>query len=416
MEKFESMEGVRAMNINFPMTLNFETPQTSKKKVLLRGPLLTQSGYGVHSRQIAKWLFSREDLDVDVQALPWGETPWLINDDLDSGFIGQIIKKTVDPNGRLYDATVQVQLPNEWDPRLGRVNIGITASVETDRANPEWAAACNKMSMVIVPSKHSADSLVNAGPITTPVNIVPESYSPALSVEKKTRVDDIEFSTPFNFLIFGQITGNNPENDRKNIFYCIKWLCEIFENDKDVGIVVKTNMGRNTHIDRKLVTQTFQALMKEVRKKSFPKLHLVHGDMSDEEVASLYRHPKIKALVTPTRGEGYGLPILEAAVSGLPVIATNWSGHVDFLSKGKFIELGYRLEQIHPSRIDNRIFMPGVKWANVLEEEFKKKVLKFRNSPFTPKEWALELKAKLLKEYSIESIIKSYNDVTGGLL
>jgi glycosyltransferase involved in cell wall biosynthesis len=387
-----------------------------KKKVLLRGPVLTQSGYGVHARQVAKWLFSRPDLDVEVQALPWGDTPWLIDSNSDAGFIGRIMEKTVDPTGKVYDVTVQLQLPNEWDPKLGKVNIGITAGVETDKCHPMWISACNSMSMVVVPSKHAEACLRATGTLTVPVHVVPEAYSPAVACDEKTKIDDVDFSTPFNFLIFGQLTGNNPENDRKNIFYTIKWLCETFGNDEDVGIVLKTNAGRNTCIDRKLVTQTIENLLKQVRKSPFPRVHLVHGDMSDAEVASLYRHPKIKGLVSLTRGEGYGLPILEAAASGLPVIATKWSGHLDFLSHGKYIEVDYKLDAVHPSRVDGKIFVSGSKWAHPNEADFKRKITKFRTSSEIPRDWAKSMQKVILEKYSIDEINKRYNELTKELV
>lgn len=402
------MEGKRDMN-------NFFNSFSQKKRVLLRGPVLTQSGYGVHARQVARWLLDRDDIELEIQALPWGETPWLINQDLESGLIGNIMQRTVDPSGRRYDASVQLQLPNEWDTNLAPVNIGITAGVETDVCNPEWIAACNRMSIVIVPSSHSKKCLETTGTLTTPVFVVPEAYSPAIAEKTQTAVDELEFSTGFNFLIFGQITGNNPENERKNIFYTVKWLCESFKNDKDVGIIVKTNTGRNTCIDRKLISQTFENLVREVRKGPFPRIHLVHGDMLDTEVASLYRHPKIKALVSLTKGEGYGLPILEAAAAGLPVIATGWSGHMDFLGHGRFIDVDYKLTEIHPSRIDNKIFMKGSKWALADEEDFKRKVTKFRNSSTIPREWSKSLQEKIISLYSIEKVKKMYNDVTRNL-
>lgn len=398
------------------MNLDFFKFASIKKRVLVRGPVLTQSGYGVHARQIAKWLLSREDIEVEFQALPWGDTPWLINSDDDDGFIGKVMEKTVDPNGRHYDASFQIQLPNEWDSNLARLNVGITAGVETDKCNPDWIDSCNKMSMVIVPSEHTKKCLASTGEIKVPLHVVPESFTDAILRHDETHVDNMRLSTPFNFLIFGQLTGNNPENERKNIFYTVKWLCEVFKNDKEVGIVIKTNSGRNTNIDRKIVNQTFEALVREVRSGPYPRLHILHGEMLDAEVASLYRHPQIKSLVSLTRGEGFGLPILEAAASGLPVMATAWSGHVDFLSLGRYIEVDYDLKEIHQSRIDNKIFMRGTKWAQVKEEDFKRKVLKFRNGSSIPKEWAESLKIKLLENYSLDSIKNLYNEVTRGLI
>jgi len=389
---------------------NFFVNMSSRKKVLLRAPVLTQSGYGVHSRQIARWLLSKPNLDVHVQALPWGSTPWLINKDLSGGLIGRIMEKTADPTGQKYDATVQVQLPNEWDTSMSSTNIGISAVVETDICNPAWVHACNRMTKVIVPSKFCHSVLSSSGQLTTEVRVIPESFPDEILEPASTRIDDIKFQTQFNFLMIGQITGKNAENDRKNIFYTIKWFCETFNKDNDVGLVIKTNMGRNTKIDRQIVENTIKSVLLEIKKKKEPKIYLLHGEMSDAEMASLYRHPQIKALVTLTRGEGYGLPILEAAASGLPIIATNWSGHLDFMSKGKFVGVDFNLGNVHPSRIDNEIFVQNARWANPVEEDFKKKILKFKSSSSLPKEWATELSAKIKQQYNFSTISKMYDE------
>lgn len=378
------------------------------KTVVLRGPVLTQSGYGVHSRQVAKWLLNRGDVDVKFIATPWGDTPWIVHRGAYGGLAGQIMERSVSPDGAAgSDVSIQLQLPNEWDPKLSRVNVGITAAVETDRCHPDWVTACNAMHSIIVPSQHAKQCLANSGNVTKPIIVVPESYSEAITAPELPTLAD--FPTPFNFLVFGQLTGNNPNSDRKNIFFTIKWLCEVFKNDKDVGIIVKTNAGRNSKIDRNLVTNLMKQLLSEVRKGPGPKFYLLHGDMSDQEVASLYRHPQVKALVALTRGEGYGLPILEAAASGLPIIATGWSGHLDFLKHGKFISVYYQLGEVHPSRVDNRIFVKGARWANPSEEDFKKRVLKFRESSSTPKQWALELQQKVVDLYSIDQVSKAYD-------
>lgn len=356
-------------------------------------------------------MLNRGDVDVKFLLTPWGDTPWIINPKSHGGLAGQVMQRTVTPEQAIgFDVSVQLQLPNEWDPKLSRVNVGITAAVETDRSNPEWVAACNAMHTVIVPSQHAKQSLVNSGNVTKPLLVVPESFSEAIAEVDLPQLDS--FPTPFNFLVFGQLTGNNPNSDRKNIFYTIKWLCETFKNDKDVGIIVKTNAGRNSKIDRNIVTNIMKQLLAEVRPPGSvgPKFYLLHGDMSDQEVASLYKHPQVKALVALTRGEGYGLPILEAAASGLPVIATGWSGHLDFLKHGKFISVYYQLSEVHPSRIDGKIFVKGARWANPSEEDFKKRAAKFRESSATPKQWATELEQKIKENYSFEAICKAYDE------
>jgi hypothetical protein len=378
------------------------------KTVVLRGPTLTQSGYGCHARQIARWLLSRKDVDVKFVVTPWGDTPWIVNQDAYNGLAGEIMKQTVSPEAATgSDVSLQLQLPNEWDPKLSRVNVGITAAVETDKCNREWVDACNSMHSIIVPSQHVKQCLMNTGEISRPLTVIPEAYSDACVANDIPKLAD--FQTTFNFLVFGQLTANNPQSDRKNTFYTIKWLCEAFKDDKDVGIVVKTNAGRNTKIDRNIVTNMMKQLLSEVRKGPYPRFTLMHGDMSDQEVAALYKHQQIKALVALTRGEGYGLPILEAATSALPVIATGWSGHMDFLSHGKFVNIFYQLGEVHPSRIDNKIFVKGSRWANPSEEDFKKRVLKFKDSNSIPKEWAVELQKKLIDLYSFEKISTLYD-------
>jgi len=379
------------------------------KTVLFRSPVLTQSGYGVHARQIARWLLKRPDFDVKFATLNWGDTPWFINGESHDGFVGEVMKRSVKPDFKA-DISFQLQLPNEWDPSVAPINIGITAGVETDRCNPDWVTACNQMTAVVVPSQHTKSVLTSSGNVLKPLFVIPEAYCDSIRNQELPTLPT--FSTPFNFLLFGQLTGNNAESDRKNIFYSIKWLTEVFKNDPDVGIVIKTNAGRCSKLDRMMTKNLLTNVVNEARRDGKgPKLHLLHGDMSEPEVASLYKHPQIKALVALTRGEGYGLPILEAAASGLPVVATDWSGHLDFLNLGKFISVYYQLTDVHPSRIDGKIFMPGARWANPSESDFKKRIMKFRQSHTIPGEWASELKNVILEKYSLDNVSKMYDEI-----
>ena len=391
------------------------------KKVILRGPVLTQSGYGVHTRQVARWLLEKEkkgEIELKIHTLMWGDTPWILDSTRYNGFIKDLMERTTSPklDKIVYDVSFQLQLPNEWDPKLAKFNVGITAGIETDRCNPEWIACLNSMNLIIVPSQHVRDSFLNTGKVSVPIVIVPEAYSDEY-VKAKDELPKLDtFPTNFNFLVFGQITGTNPYNDRKNIFFTVKWLCELFKDDPDVGIVLKTNTARGTKIDRQGVTHVIKQLLSEVRPGPNPKVYLFHGNMSEDEVAALYNHPQITSLISLTRGEGYGLPILEAATCGLPIIATNWSGHLDFLKRGKFIKVQYKLEDIHKSRIDNKIFMQGARWAEPEENDFKSRVTKFRTSNEIPREWARDLQTKIRENYSYDKIALAYNLVTKDII
>lgn len=379
------------------------------KKVVFRGPTMTQSGYGVHSRQVARWLLDRSDLDVKFMVTPWGDTPWMLDRDACSGLIGKIMDKTVGADHKA-DVSIQLQLPNEWDSKLAQKNIGMTAAIETDAANPEWVSCCNKMDAVVFPSQHAKNSIASVGNMSCTSYVIPESFDDSITKDLLP-LDLQDLDTKFNFLLFGQFAGSNPHNDRKNLLFTIKWICEAFKDDPDVGIILKTNSGRNTRIDRALVLKMLNAVLSEVRKGPYPKLHFLHGDMSDEEVSRLYKVDSIKALVSLTRGEGFGLPILEAAASGLPIIATNWSAHTEFLKHVKFIPVDYSLTQVHQTRIDNKIFVAGARWADPSETDFKKKIIKFRNSSSTPSAWAKEGSSVIKENYSFSAISRIYDEV-----
>lgn len=379
-------------------------------RILLRAPLLTSSGYGVHSRQVFEWLSSIENVELDVECLNWGMTPWLLNGEYENGLIKKIMqhsKKVTPP----YDITFQLQLPDEWDPKLGKFNIGMSAVVETNRCNPKWIDACNQMNHIVVPSEFTKRVLKRSGIITTPVTVIPEWYNESIDNYEEIKSNDefSKISTKFNFLIISQLNAMNPEDDRKNIFNTIKWLCEEFKNEKDVGIILKTNSGKNTTIDKKHTKDILSQMTKTFKKQAFPKIYLLHGNMSKNEIVSLYRRDDVKCYVGVTRGEGYGLPLVDAAAAGVPVVATNWSGHLDFL-KDSFVKIDYTLKEIRKEKIENRIFLEGFKWAEPSEEDFKKKVRNFYNNPEKHNNDAATLQESTRKAFSKNSIIKIYNN------
>ena len=145
-------------------------------KVLLRAPLLTMSGYGVHSRQVFEWLYSKNNIELYVECLNWGMTPWMINGDIDDGLIGKIMScsKKLEPP---YDISFQLQLPDEWDPKLAKINVGMSAFVETDRCNPKWIDACNQMDYVLTPSSFTKNVVKRSGVLFKPIDVVHEHFN-----------------------------------------------------------------------------------------------------------------------------------------------------------------------------------------------------------------------------------------------
>lgn len=376
-------------------------------KVLLRAPVLTLSGYGVHSRQIFEWLIEKEDIELDVECLNWGMTPWIINADYEKGLISKIMSRSrkLSPP---YDITFQVQLPDEWDPKLGKYNVGISAVVETDTCNPNWVNCCNLMDEIIVPSQFTKRVLTSSGNIAKKISVVPEWFNKnILNVSNEI---NLPVKTSFNFLVISQLNSQNIEDDRKNIYNTIKWICEEFKDNSDVGIVLKTNLGRGTTIDKNMTKNLLQQMINSFDKKKFPKIYLIHGSMKSEEIAQIYYEKSIKCFVGATRGEGYGLPMIDAAAAGLPVVATNWSGHLDFL-KDNFLKVDYNLVNIRKEKADNRIFFEGFKWADPIELDFKEKIRNAYENYSDCKNTAERLKKDVRVNFSSEKIKSMYDEL-----
>lgn len=385
-----------------------------KPLVLLKASFATLSGYGKHAAMIGDWLLELEKqqlIELICEPLQWGSTTWIVDLERDP-IVGELLKRCK-PLTKQPDVSVQLQLPHEWNPKVAKINIGVTAAVETDLAPTNWKTACESMDHVVFPSKHSMQSILNAGwlPKEGQAYVVPESFPDVLT--KETDTSCLDPLPPFTFLVFGQMTAQEfPNLDRKNIQNTIKWLLEEFAGDKEVGILVKSNIGRSSVFDSYHTENALSMIKKSIIErpnKLLPQLHLVHGDMLDQDVAKLYKHPNVKALVTATRGEGFGLPILEAAACDLPVIATAWSSHCEFMNLGRYIDLPCSIQTIPKQRVDGNIFVDKAKWAEVSEKDFKRRVRKFRESSDIPKQWAKDLGVKIRQTYSRDAVISCWN-------
>tara|TARA_R100001594_G_scaffold148761_1_gene204745 strand:+ start:7712 stop:9799 length:2088 start_codon:yes stop_codon:yes gene_type:complete len=385
-----------------------------KTKVLLRGPILTRSGYGEHTRFVARALRMHEDkFDIYIQPITWGKTSWLLRDEDDRTWVDQMINKTAHyiKSGGQFDLSLQVTIPNEWE-KIAHKNIGITAGVESTKISPTWVEKSAVVDKIIVVSNHAKEGFVRTsyhathketGQVledfrcTTPVEVV--NYPVKLFKPAKL---GIKLDYDFNFLAIAQW------GPRKNLDNTIKWFVEEFI-DQEVGLVVKANIAKNNKIDRVYTTQRLQALLSNYPNRKC-KVYLLHGEMDDSEIAALYKHPKIKAFVTTTHGEGYGLPIFEAAYSGMPIIAPDWGGHLDFVyiptnatsgarKKAMFAKIDYTLANIQDEAVWEGVLEKESHWCYPDQGSYKMRLREvYKNYP-SFKEQARELEKYILEEF-----------------
>jgi glycosyltransferase involved in cell wall biosynthesis len=132
--------------------------------------------------------------------------------------------------------------------------------------------------------------------------------------------------------------------------------------------------------------------------------------MSDEELFRFYNDGSLVSLISATRGEGYGLPMVEAAACGLPVIATNWSGHKTFLQDKSWIPVDYDLITIPNERVDGRIFMQNAMWAMPKETAFKNALGEMLKKRLYYKKQSGKSAGQIQKRFSHSEISKLYNE------
>lgn len=400
-----------------------------KPRLVFKGPALTASGYGVHARQVLRALLVTGEYDVSVQLIKWGDTPFLSDEDKYINTIRQLAHKydVEASQGVKYDLSVQVTIPNEFQ-KIARVNIGVTAGIEVDRVSPDWILKTNEnVDLVIVPSYHSANTFAkvryqtsdgNILQLKKPIVVCPEGVDTSVFNVDESEPEvttGMEFSK-FNFLCVGLGLDKGMGEDRKNISGLIKMFCERFKDDEDVGLVLKVSMIGYSLGDFETTKRRISEIKKSIGAGKFPKIHLVHGRLSDAEMAALYKHPSIKAMVSTTHGEGFGLPLLEAAACGLPILATNWSGHTDFLQidgKKRFIPLNYEMASIPASVVWKGVMEEGSNWANVDIDDTKQKMKKLVLSYDKPKEWAGELAEHVKNNYSLEKVCHQFSETLG---
>ena len=352
-----------------------------KKQAVISCPIDTYSGYGARARDFVKaFIDARPDLDVRILSQRWGNTRFgYLADHNEEDLISRIV-----PNLQAKpDVWVQITVPNEFQA-VGHYNIGVTAGMETTIAHATWVQGVNKMDLTLVSSQHAKDVFLNSKfemkddngqpqglvEVTKPIEVLFEGVNTDVYKQVNSDFDLSMIKEKYAYLFVGHWLQGDFGHDRKNIPYMIKTFLETFKGKMNrPALILKTQAATSSLMDRERILKKIEAVKKSVKGAGLPNIYVIHGEMSDSEMNSLYNHSKVKTMISFTRGEGFGRPLLEFTTTGKPIIASGWSGQRDFLDVDKSFLLGGTLEQVHKSAAIKDMILEEAAWFKPNDNE-----------------------------------------------
>lgn len=393
-----------------------------KPMFIVSCPIDTYSGYGARARDFVKALIELDEYDVKVLPQRWGNTAWgFIGNHPEWHFLQQYLLPSSNNLPRQPEIWCQITVPNEFQS-VGKFNIGLTAGIETTGCHPSWAEGCNRMDLVLTSSTHSAevfknvkfeqrdrktDLVVGQYSIDKPVEVLIEGANLNVYKPKKSTFDFSEVKEDFAYLFVGHWMHGNMGHDRKNVGLLVRLFFEAFKNQKNApALILKTTGVGTSYMDRNDILQKVDDIRNTVKDaKTLPSVYILHGDLTNEEMNEVYTHNKIKAMISLTKGEGFGRPLLEFSFTKKPIIATNWSGHTDFLDENFTTLLPGELHNLDDSSVVPNILMKEFKWfgvdqlaaVNAMREVF----LKYKSF----KEKSIKQARKSTVEFSFEVMV-----------
>ena len=399
-----------------------------RPELVFCGPIETRSGYGEHARDLLTSLFKMDKFNVKVISINWGNTPMNALDENNPEH-KQILDSIIPGVQQQPDVWVQCTIPNEFQP-VGKYNIGITAGVETDLCSGEWIEGCNRMNLVIVPSKHAKEVFVatkyekrdkTSGQaignveISVPIEVLHEGvrtdiYNRSLPQSETLKSVLEEIKEDFSFLFVGHWLKGDFGQDRKDLSGLIFTFLETFgDTENPPALLLKASSGTFSVTDRSKTMEKINLIKQMSKKKNLPNIYLLHGDLTDDEMNTLYNHEKVKAMVSFTKGEGYGRPIAEFITSGKPVAVSGWSGHVDFVNPAFHTYLDGELKPIHKSAVWEGILNEGSSWFTVnyqsAAEALQKMYKKYNSFLSESKKSVKEIETK----WSYDSMVQKFD-------
>jgi hypothetical protein len=389
-----------------------------KPTLVFQGPIFTRSGYGDHCRDLMKSLRKMDKYDIKIIPLRWGNTPQNQIDG-ESEFGRWMLERVIIGIEQKPDVFMQVSVANEFEPK-GHYNIGVTAGVETTIAPKDFIDGSNKMDLIIVPSNFTKNNLggtvyqqkdqatgqiVGEIKVGKPIEVLLEGVDTEI-FSKGSGKDVLEnVKEDFNFLIVGHWLKGSLGQDRKDIGMAIKTFATVFQylpKEKRPGLIVKTSHAGFSVIDREATREKIDSVLKPLGDKC-PSVYLLHGDMEESDMSNLYHHPKVKAMISFAKGEGYGRPMAEFTLTGKPILASGWSGQMDFLPTEHAVLLEGSLTQVDESAAD-QFCMKEAQWFTVNYSNAANKIYDVFNKYDSYLEQSKGLRENTLKHFTLDNM------------
>ncbi|MGF9713091.1 MULTISPECIES: glycosyltransferase family 4 protein [Paenibacillus] len=346
-------------------------------QVVWRGPVSRASGLGIASREYVLALLRRGvDVKVDVKTHQLTRTPNRTNTLL-AKFAQKPYAKNK-PKVLIYHYP-----PNTINLKKERKRydyIILNTVWETTKIPRSWLPNINQFDAVFVPSLHNKVAMRNSG-VKVPLFIVPHGVHIHIFTPKNKKLLLKQLSGRFIFVsIFGFQHRKNPEA-------LLRAYWEEFSSADRVALVIKTNgysrVEKEEWIKNKI--RNYKKMLR-IRKKTAPVSIITHR-LRQHQMKGIYTLGNV--FVLPSRGEGVGLPFLESLSSGVPVIATGWGGHMDFLHSGNSFFIRYQLRPPAISMNSRHSISPafrhlfaqkGQRWAEADIQSLKRQMrLAYRN-------------------------------------
>lgn len=348
---------------------------TKKDSLIVVGPALSRSGYGEQTRFAISCLKKANKYDLFIHNTDWGNSNWIPHNDPQRPQIDRLISKTTKLNQNFRaDISLQVGIPTDFKV-YSETNIGYTAGSESTIIEEDWLLSCNMMNGIITPSSHSESSLKNSvyGNLTldSATRVVNFPYT-----LEKNKIEDSgkmahflsETAAEFNFLSFAQISP------RKNIFNLIKWFISEFKSSENVNLYLKIHRRDCSTIDRFETHKRVSDYIKQLAPSKKCGIYIIHGDLTGSELRTLYQSGKITHYLNASHGEGFGIPMFNAAASGLVTVSHLWSGERDYLTSAGICEVEYELKKVAESDAWPGVISTNSSWAYPIEASFREKL------------------------------------------